>query len=262
MSKPTFADRCTLSEQCLPNAPYRAMLTKLHSEMLLEIERLRTAIEQAEKQEQTFGETNVELGFYSDNASNGQQRKLVGKVEMGQLVGNRPHKSASDPDAQGEVAVIKGFDEYGPMLGWFKHWVNFPVGTKLYTTPPAAPVQEPKFVRMVDGVPCITLAEHKHLIATNQAAAQRQWVGLTEDEMQETGRYSYGEEHMSKKLKLEAGTVWPNEYDWETQFAEVLNGSYEIVYLDAGKVRGLALAYKELIKADEIADAMLKAREK
>ncbi len=110
---------------------------------------LRQAIEQAEKQEQTFGETNVELGFYSDNASNGQQRKLVGKVEMGQLVGNRPHKSASDPDAQGEVAVIKGFDEYGPMLGWFKHWANFPVGTKLYTTP----------------------------------QPQREWVGLTDKEI-------------------------------------------------------------------------------
>jgi hypothetical protein len=34
MSKPTFAARCLLAEQCLPDAPYRAMLTKLHSEML------------------------------------------------------------------------------------------------------------------------------------------------------------------------------------------------------------------------------------
>jgi len=34
----------------------------------------------------------------------------------------------------------------------------------------SAPVQEPKFVRMVDGVPCITLAEHKHLMATTPPA--------------------------------------------------------------------------------------------
>ena len=34
MSKPTFAERCLLAEQCLPDAPYRAMLKKLHSEML------------------------------------------------------------------------------------------------------------------------------------------------------------------------------------------------------------------------------------
>jgi hypothetical protein len=44
MSTQTFADRCTLSEQCLPDAPYRAMLTKLHVEMLQEIERLNKAL--------------------------------------------------------------------------------------------------------------------------------------------------------------------------------------------------------------------------
>jgi len=30
----TFAQRCQVSEQCLPNTPYRAMLTNLHDEML------------------------------------------------------------------------------------------------------------------------------------------------------------------------------------------------------------------------------------
>ena len=30
----TFEQRCRISEQCLPDAPYRAMLTKLHDEML------------------------------------------------------------------------------------------------------------------------------------------------------------------------------------------------------------------------------------
>jgi len=30
----TFEERCRLSEQCLPDAPYRAMLKKLHDEML------------------------------------------------------------------------------------------------------------------------------------------------------------------------------------------------------------------------------------
>jgi hypothetical protein len=40
MSTQTFAERCAISEQCLPDAPYRAMLTKLHREMLAEIERL------------------------------------------------------------------------------------------------------------------------------------------------------------------------------------------------------------------------------
>ena len=30
----TLEQRCRLSEQCLPDAPYREMLTKLHDEML------------------------------------------------------------------------------------------------------------------------------------------------------------------------------------------------------------------------------------
>lgn len=39
MTKPTFAARCLLAQQCLPDAPYRAMLTKLHDEMLAALER-------------------------------------------------------------------------------------------------------------------------------------------------------------------------------------------------------------------------------
>lgn len=47
MSKQTFAERCELAQQCLPDAPYRAMLTKLHAEML-------TALVQQEPVTQRF----------------------------------------------------------------------------------------------------------------------------------------------------------------------------------------------------------------
>jgi hypothetical protein len=43
MTKPSLIARCTLSEQCLPDAPYRAMLCKLHKDMLDEIDRLKAA---------------------------------------------------------------------------------------------------------------------------------------------------------------------------------------------------------------------------
>jgi hypothetical protein len=43
MIKPSFAARCTLSEECLPDAPYRAMLRNLHKDMLQEIDRLEYA---------------------------------------------------------------------------------------------------------------------------------------------------------------------------------------------------------------------------
>ena len=36
---------------------------------------------------------------------------------------------------QEPVAEITGMDEYGPMLGWHKHWVEFPIGAQLYTRP-------------------------------------------------------------------------------------------------------------------------------
>ena len=34
MAHMTFEQRCRISEQCLPDAPYRAMLIALHDEML------------------------------------------------------------------------------------------------------------------------------------------------------------------------------------------------------------------------------------
>jgi hypothetical protein len=43
-----------------------------------------------------------------------------------------------EPVVAAPAARIKGFDEYGPLLEWNKHWVNFSVGTRLYTAPPAA----------------------------------------------------------------------------------------------------------------------------
>jgi hypothetical protein len=43
MTTQTLAKRCTLSEQCLPDAPYRAMLAALHKDMLREIDRLEYA---------------------------------------------------------------------------------------------------------------------------------------------------------------------------------------------------------------------------
>jgi len=52
MTKPSLIARCTLSEQCLPDAPYRAMLCKLHKDMLDEIDRLKAA--QPAAQEKCF----------------------------------------------------------------------------------------------------------------------------------------------------------------------------------------------------------------
>ena len=41
------------------------------------------------------------------------------------------------------VARIEGIDEYGPRIGWFKHWTDVAIGTHLYARPrPATPLEE------------------------------------------------------------------------------------------------------------------------
>jgi hypothetical protein len=144
---------------------------------------------------QTIGEANVELGSYSDVASNGQQRKLVGKVEMGQLVGDRAHKSASHSDAEREIAVIAGVDEHGPMLEWRVHWINYPAGTKLYTRPQ-------------------TIVERAE--EAFDAAKQRGWVGLTEEEMRDLEKQFNAER--VRTSDEEYLVIYPGDY-WAWQRA-------------------------------------------
>ena len=86
-----------------------------------------------------------------------------------------------EPVVAAHTAKIKGFDEYGPLLEWSEHWVNFPVGTKFYTTPPAqpAPVQ-PETDLCGSGAGClykVAMIEHlesevEHLKAAQPAPVQ------------------------------------------------------------------------------------------
>ena len=81
-------------------------------------------------------------------------------------------KQALAASVQEPVAILKGIDEYGPVVDWCKHWVTVPIGTKFYTTPPAA---------------------------------QRPWIGLTDEEAQwiyDNGRTPSGMmEMVEAKLK-------------------------------------------------------------
>jgi hypothetical protein len=85
-----------------------------------------------------------------------------------------------EPVIAAPAARIKGFDEYGPLLEWNKHWVNFPVGTRLYTTPPA-PVKIGTIGHIDNGKATLTASILSALQAT-PPAAQRTWVGLTVNE--------------------------------------------------------------------------------
>jgi hypothetical protein len=60
----------------------------------------------------------------------------------------------------------------------FQRLKALPVGAKLYTTPPAAPVQEP------DHGDELTIAYMSGLHRGKELAPQRQWVGLTDEEIE------------------------------------------------------------------------------
>ena len=68
-----------------------------------------------------------------------ENQKLRADMEAIGAGGVRPLMQLKPPAAQQPqvkqepVAELTGIDEYGPMLGWRKHWVEFPVGTKFYT---------------------------------------------------------------------------------------------------------------------------------
>jgi len=139
---------------------------------------LRTAIEQAEKRWSEFNETTKRNIEHADWYLS----------------------THSAPEPVGVVKVLPLGDGHKPM-----HWSDWtdddnhpPEGTLLYTTPPAAPVQEPVAQSMIKALThAVEIAEAKRpgtwddllqyraLLAT-PSAAQRQWVGLTDEEVDHT----------------------------------------------------------------------------
>ena len=93
-----------------------------------------------QRQDSTMEELkDVRLDMDSNIASDGQQRNVVRKVEVGQSLGERKHQETSNIQSQGKFVLrLEGIDEYGPILGWNQHWTVFPVGTEFYTAPPTA----------------------------------------------------------------------------------------------------------------------------
>jgi hypothetical protein len=99
MTKKTFAERCTLSEQCLPDAPYRAMLTKLHQEMLQEINRLQSP--QAMPATENGGKTGWPPGMLQDD-SRELSKWLASKPDARKNV-----REAMEDAIKGGVGIMK-----------------------------------------------------------------------------------------------------------------------------------------------------------
>jgi hypothetical protein len=90
------------------------------------------------------------------------------------------------PTVQEPVAILKGIDEYGPVVDWYRHWVTVPIGTKFYTAPPAQPAPAQPTVDwreavldLIDECPGLTMDQDRWLtqrvkeIATTPAALEK-----------------------------------------------------------------------------------------
>jgi hypothetical protein len=156
MTNMTFAERCTLSEQCLPDAPYRAMLTKLHGEMLQEIERLNAEVleqcringmsaerEDALRAELTRLKASIALDKKAENA-----RELGLDYEPAPVQEPRGYQWF-------DTAVVR--NENAKLSAWHP----------LYTTPPAP-----------QPVPVKTYSDGKPW-----PVAPKPWVGLTDEDI-------------------------------------------------------------------------------
>ena len=116
-AKPTFAERCQLAEQCLPDAPYRAMLKKLHTEML------EALTEQPAQQEPWADKCRIDLvtaihflasdfenalgAFGSDTEA---RRKAEGDIAYARIVASRWNWNGTTEPAQQSAERVEPVD--------------------------------------------------------------------------------------------------------------------------------------------------------
>ena len=89
-------------------------------------------------------------------------------------------------DTGDPVAILKGIDEYGPVVDWYKHWVTVPIGTNFY-----AAAQQQR-VSLTDG----------------ELDVCRQWFNSIQDT---NGGYLTGHDYvLAEKLCLHLGLRVPD----------------------------------------------------
>lgn len=81
-----------------------------------------------------------------------------------------------------------------------KPWVKTYAGGKPHYT-------YPQFVKMVDGLPCMTVTEHEHIVREMSANIRQEWVGLTDEDVGALQDFAYADDvefirHIEAKLKL------------------------------------------------------------
>jgi hypothetical protein len=77
--------------------------------------------------------------------------------------------------------------------------------TKVMYRPADLEAPKPRFIKMINGEPCITLIEHEFLMARQEEInlSRRSWAGLTEEEI-----------HASKPPLSNDAVVWELAVEW------------------------------------------------
>lgn len=85
------------------------------------------------------------------------------------------------------VTTITSIDECGPCLGWFEHWANYPIGTKLYTEQQMrallAGVSAPAAVAVLDYPWRDRLLDGRELVRDQQGFAEHSELPLLDEGM-------------------------------------------------------------------------------
>lgn len=132
-----WADHMKRMNEAL-NAPSKVGYFNRAAELYQNVKTALAAAPQAVQKE-----SHAELDLHSNPARDEQQRQLASALEVGQPLGFGQDESASNSQPKGAIARISGMDEYGPMLEWYTHWVNFKIGTEIYAAAPQAEPQTP-----------------------------------------------------------------------------------------------------------------------
>ena len=89
----TFEQRCRLSEQCLPEAPYRAMLTKLHDEML-------AALAQPEQEPVAWKHPDKNMVFWKDTKEVDEYHGFKPTIPLYTTTPQRTWVGLTDPEVE------------------------------------------------------------------------------------------------------------------------------------------------------------------
>lgn len=171
------------------------------------------ALRQAEQEA-----TEQSLGLYAAQASD--IKDLLDK-HAPDTTGNMQTRLAQVFERQAEqepVARLEGIDEYGPILGWFLHWANLPVGAKLYAAPQlcvpkTAESNTQPDLSLTDATQAEQEPEMPAVVGTAEAVNSSEFIQMTNEDYSAWCRTYYQAEDLDDRGMVSLHGLWA----WQEQ---------------------------------------------